>query len=118
MAILRKKKNTKEMAPIQKSETGVISHVNTSHVLLHPRVTEKASEKAMNENVYVFEIAINTTKADVRKAIVQMYKVHPVKIATVKIPGKNVFIRGHKGARAGGKKAYIYLKRGDKIEIV
>jgi ribosomal protein L23 len=48
----------------------------------------------------------------------EMYKVQPTKIAMTKIPGKSVFVRGKKGERSSGKKAYVYVKKGDKIEIV
>jgi large subunit ribosomal protein L23 len=88
------------------------------HVLLRPRVTEKASQKAMEDNVYIFEIPKTATKREVKKAVTDFYKVVPVKIATIAIPRKEVFVRGKKGFTGGGKKAYVYLKKGDKIEFV
>jgi ribosomal protein L23 len=36
----------------------------------------------------------------------------------VNIPKKNVFVRGKWGTKGGGKKAYVYLKKGDKIESI
>ena len=86
-----------------------------SKVILKPHVTEKAamsSEKA----VYVFKIDPSATKAQVNKAFEMKYKMSPVKISTVTIPAKNVFVRGTKGKKSGYKKAYIYLKAGSKIE--
>ena len=65
-----------------------------------------------------FEIDPKATKVLVGKAFIEKYKVNPVKISTVTIPAKNVFVRGKKGKKSGYKKAYIYLKKGDKIETL
>ena len=86
-------------------------------VLIRPHITEKASLKA-ESSVYVFEIAPKATKAQVEKAFTEKYKVDPIKVSTVTIPAKNVFVRGKRGKKSGYKKAYIYLKKGDKIETL
>ena len=86
-------------------------------VLIRPHITEKASIKA-ESSVYVFEIAPNATKAQVEKAFTEKYKVDPIKVSTVTIPAKNVFVRGKRGKKSGYKKAYIYLKKGEKIETL
>ena len=31
---------------------------------------------------------------------------------------KTIIYRGKRGIKAGGKKAYVYLKKGDKISVV
>ncbi len=85
--------------------------------IIRPRVTEKATTVA-ERGVHVFEIEKGTTKREVVKAVMELYKVQPVKVNVVKIPRKQVFVRGKKGFKAGGKKAYVYLKKGEKIEIV
>ena len=86
-------------------------------VLIRPHITEKASIKA-ESSVYVFEIAPKATKSQVEKAFAEKYKLEPVKVSTVTIPAKNVFVRGKRGKKSGYKKAYIYLKKGDKIETL
>jgi len=86
-----------------------------ANVLLRPRVTEKASF-LLEANVHSFEVAPKTTKGDVTKAVQAYYKVLPVKVRMVTNPAKKVFMRGKKGVKAGVKKAYVYLKKGDKIE--
>jgi len=117
MAILSKKPK-KEPKVAKKEASSTTTLASSAHILLRPRVTEKASESAMNKNVYVFDVAKSTTKEDVRRAIVEFYKVSPLKIAMVKVPSKQVFVRGKYGTRGSGKKTYVYLKKGDKIEIV
>ena len=88
-----------------------------SHILRRPRVTEKASMKA-ETGVYAFEIDVSATKNDVAAAVKKLYNVSPIKIAVVPIPPKNVIVRNKRGVKKGGKKAYVYLKEGDKIEFV
>lgn len=84
-------------------------------ILIRPRITEKANI-AVEKNIHTFEIDSKATKNDVSKAIEVFYKVVPIKIRIVRNPSKRVFIRGKKGVKGGVKKAYVYLKKGDKIE--
>jgi large subunit ribosomal protein L23 len=85
-------------------------------VLKAPRITEKASMLAEN-NTYAFDIPASATKTEVKKAVFAMYKVKPANVTIINMKRKSVFIRGRKGFKAGGKKAYVSLKKGDKIEI-
>ena len=86
-----------------------------NHILIRPHVTEKATIQA-EKAVYTFVVDPKATKALVEKAFVEKYKITPLKITTVTIPAKNVFIRGKQGKKSGYKKAYVYLKKGTKIE--
>lgn len=83
----------------------------------NPRVTEKAS-KAFEQNVYTFDVSSSANKSEIGKAIFAQYKVKPVKVNVLINPRKRVVSRGQNGIRGGGKKALVYLKKGDKIEIV
>lgn len=86
-----------------------------ANVILRPRITEKASF-VQEAGVYAFEVASNATKKQVADTIKIFYKVTPIKINIVKNPAKVIFVKGKKGIKAGVKKAYVYLKKGDKIE--
>lgn len=90
---------------------------NTPSVILGPRITEKAANAADN-NVYVFNVSTATTKSEVAKEIKRIYKVDPVKVNVVNTKGKKTFIRGKRGSKQDFKKAYVYLKEGDKINII
>ncbi|NLE07367.1 MAG: 50S ribosomal protein L23 [Parcubacteria group bacterium] len=89
--------------------------VKYANVLLRPRITEKANFAA-ESNVHTFEISTSATKKQVLEAVKAFYKVTPVKVNIVKNPAKTVFVRGKKGVKSGVKKAYVYLKKGDKLE--
>lgn len=81
------------------------------------RVTEKASI-LFEKNVYTFNVDASANKKEIGKAIFSLYKVKPIKINILKVPYKNIISKGKKGVRGGGKKAVVYLKEGDKIEII
>jgi large subunit ribosomal protein L23 len=121
MAIFKKTKEEKENPPktpiVSESMAPSLNMTVSKAVIIRPRVTEKATEKSMNDNVYVFEVTKDATKNAVAARIKFLYKVFPLKITMTKIPTKKKFIRGKWGRTAAGKKAYVYLKHGDKIDI-
>lgn len=87
-------------------------------VLLRPRVTEKAAIGADKNNVYVFEVTKEATKGSITASVKALYKVTPMKVRVTPMADKAVFVRGKRGVKRGGKKAYVYLKKGDKIELL
>lgn len=92
--------------------------IKPASVLIRPRVTEKAALAGERQNVYAFEVSKDATKKSVSASIREVYKVTPLSVRLVSIPKKNVFVRGKRGVKGGGKKAYVYLKSGDKIEVI
>ncbi len=82
-----------------------------------PRITEKSST-AQEQNVYTFDISSEANKTEIKKAIFALYKVKPIKVNVLRIPRKSIMSKGKLGVRGGGRKALVYLKSGDKIEIV
>jgi len=86
-------------------------------IIKNPRVTEKAS-MAAEQNVYTFDITSSANKTEIKKAIFALYKVHPVKVNVLSVPKKNTMSKGKVGTKGGGRKAFVYLKKGDKIELL
>jgi large subunit ribosomal protein L23 len=102
------------------SATVVVSGITArdlSRIIRRPRITEKASMNAAS-GVYAFEVSPEATKRTIAAAVAELYNVVPVKVAIVPIPHKQVMIRNRKGVSGGGKKAYVYLKKGETIEFV
>lgn len=131
MALFGKKKDTEDKKADKSAENKSSTKKETAKVvdgvrdltwvLKGPRITEKGAIVAESNNVYTFNIDKKANKTDVKKAIETIYKVDPVKIAIAKIPTKQVQVRGQRGKfgnKGGGKKAFVYLKKGDKIEFV
>ncbi len=108
--------NTKGMATT--AAGAARADMNHGGVILRPRITEKATMQADAQNVFVFEIAQTANKVSVREAIQAIFKVTPIKVAIARNPDKKVFSRGKSGMVSGVKKAYVYFKKGDKVELV
>lgn len=90
-----------------------------SKILLSPRVTEKGAYLS-EANCYVFAVAPEANKQEIAQAVRALFKVTPRLIRVARVVRKRVAARGGRraGRTAGGKKAYVYLKKGDKIELV
>jgi large subunit ribosomal protein L23 len=90
-------------------------------VLRKPLITEKAT-KVGHLNQYVFEVAPDANKLQIRAAIKQMFDVDAVSVRTVRTKGKVKSRMTRQGLQVGRtnlkKKAYVTLKEGQTIDIV
>ncbi len=101
-------------APKAKSDKVV---VNSSKILRNPRITEKAAHVSDNR-VYTFDVYEGASKIEIAKAVTSVYGVTPVRVNVSAVPKKYVLRRNRLGVKGGGRKAYVYLKKGDKIEFI
>ena len=103
----------------KEEKTGALKKASAfagSKIIIKPHVAEKST--MLNERgVYVFKVKPNANKVMVRQEIKKMYGKAPVKVNIVSLPSKKVFVRGKHGIKSGFKKAIVYLKKGEKIEI-
>ncbi|MBI5078329.1 MAG: 50S ribosomal protein L23 [Candidatus Yonathbacteria bacterium] len=107
------KKTTKEVKA-KKGESALGSRVNA---LVCPHISEKAAILA-EKGTYVFEVARDTNKIEIAKAVATLYNVTPVRVNIINLPDTRVFVRNRNGVKAGLRKALVTLKKGDKIEIL
>jgi len=89
---------------------------HSMEVLKRPRITEKATMTA-GAGQYVFEISRNATKASIKAAVKDLYKVTPVAVNIASTPAKKVTVKGRVGVKSPVRKAYVTLKKGDKIDL-
>lgn len=111
-------KKTEVLATQNSIKSEMLSILRNGSIIKNPRITEKATLKGEVSNAYAFDVLPRATKKEIKKSIEKMYNVIPVKINTARIPDKQVSYKGKIGVKSGGKKAYVYLKKGDKIEFV
>jgi large subunit ribosomal protein L23 len=127
MALFSSKKNTKtekktekksDTAPASETSNAVSVKMDLSHVIRHARITEKATMHS-EQSVYTFNVAENATKRDIMAAVKKLYSVTPRKVRVATIPSKikRSMRTGRTGVKTGGKKAYVYLKKGETINI-
>lgn len=100
-----------EKVEIKKGKTEL-----SSRVLLAPHITEK-STLFSEKGVYTFKVPKEANKSMIRNAVKDLYGYEPRKITILNMPAKARLVRGKKGVKSGFRKALIYLKEGDKIEL-
>lgn len=86
-------------------------------VLEGPHVSEKAAVVADMNNQYVFRVAIDATKLEVKKAVEQLFKVKVENVQTLKVKGKVKRNRYGFSTRPTWKKAYVRLEQGQDIDF-
>lgn len=89
---------------------------NQAHILGAPRITEKAA-LGTSDGVYTFNVPMSVNKIQVKQAVKALYNVEPAKINIIKQRSTNHRFRGREGVAKAYKKALVFLKKGDSIEI-
>lgn len=86
-----------------------------SHILRRPLVTERSTQlKALNK--FVFEVAPNATKGQIREVVETAFNVDVTGVNTMRVPGK-LRRRGQRtGYQSEWKKAIVTLKKGQDIK--
>lgn len=86
-------------------------------ILLAPHVSEKASFAA-DRGEFVFKVAKNATKLEIKKAVEQLFEVNVETVRTVNVKGKTKRMGLRSGRRSDWKKAYVSLQEGQDIDFV
>lgn len=123
-----KKTVAKKSAPAVASEENHEGHDHSAHaapkkakkiissILLRALVTEKSAVK-QSENKYSFVVANDANKAVIRKAVLEVYGVKPVKVNVINMQGKAMRFGNHSGKRSDFKKAIVTLPKGKTIVV-
>ena len=86
-------------------------------IIKGPVVSEKTTLLSERDNKYVFEVALDANKIQIKRAIQEVFKVGVTKVRTMRIQGKLKRVRRELGRRPERKKAIVSLKKGDSIEL-
>jgi len=87
-------------------------------VIRAPRVSEKTARLQEVSNQYVFEVATNATKADIKVAIEKLFEVTVEAVNVVNVKGKQKAFKNRMGRRADWRKAYVKLADGQTIDVM
>lgn len=114
-----KVKAEKTASPLKKGASAAteLSGAPAPMVLVRPHITEKAAVLT-DDNVYVFEVTPEATKYTIKQAITSLYKKTPEKIRIARKAPKTVMRRTGPGQKPGLKKAYVFMKKGDALDIL
>ena len=77
-------------------------------IIIKPVITEQSME-ATEEKKYVFQVAIDANKIEIKKAIEEIFGVKVEKVNTIRMDGKEKRMGVHVGRRANWKKAMVKL---------
>lgn len=121
-----KKKTAKKVVATTSEETTTVAKVNAPakqlqawalKLIRRPRVTEKASRLAQEENVYTFDVPCDAEKIAIKKTIETMYNVRVLSVRTIRGEGKFVRRGRIEGQRNRWKKALVKVAAGQTIDI-
>ena len=87
-------------------------------VLLEPHISEKVSLLGDASNQYAFKVAKNATKAEIKTAVEELFKVSVERVSTLNVKGK--IKRTARGNSRGKnwKKAYVRVAQGQEIDFM
>ena len=84
-------------------------------IIRRPLVTEKGVDKKDNERTLCFEVAPDANKTQVKSAVEKLFKVKVAEVRTANFEGKLRRRGRFSGYRPDWKKAYVRLKKGEKV---
>jgi large subunit ribosomal protein L23 len=88
------------------------------NVLLGPHVSEKTSNIAEQANQITFKVRVDSTKAEIKKAVEMMFDVNVEGVQVVNTKGKSKRFGQTMGRRKDWKKAYVTLAEGQDIDFI
>ncbi len=89
----------------------------TTDVIDGPLVTEKGTLVNEEANQVVFRVRPWANKVQIQAAVERLFKVHVEKVRTVNYLGKLRRVGRNVGRRPAWKKAYVTLRKGERIDF-
>ena len=86
-------------------------------ILMGPHVSEKAAIVADTNNQYVFRVALDATKEEIKHSVEQLFKVAVDDVKTLRVKGKSKRNRFGLTTKPTWKKAYVRLAQGQEIDF-
>lgn len=86
-------------------------------IIRRPLITEKGTELKNQANHYLFEVARDANKIEIKHAIESLFRVKVLQVRTISVQGKEKRVGRYVGRTPNWKKAVATLKEGDSIEF-
>ena len=86
-------------------------------ILMGPHVSEKAAIVADANNQYVFRVALDASKEEIKHSVEQLFKVVVDDVKTLRVKGKSKRNRFGLTTKPTWKKAYVRLAQGQEIDF-
>ena len=88
---------------------------NLFDVIRRPLLTEKSTLLKESQQTLVFEVHRDATKPEIRKAVEALFDTKVADIRVARVHGKVKRQGRHSGRRPDWKKAFVVLKKGEKM---
>jgi large subunit ribosomal protein L23 len=83
-----------------------------------PHISEKATDVCDADQQYVFKVAVDSTKEEIKQAVEGLFKVKVLSVNLLNVKGKKKRFGQHIGRRKDWKKAYVRIGKDQKIEFL
>jgi large subunit ribosomal protein L23 len=93
-----------------------LSRESMYRIIRSPVITEKATNIS-ETNQFVFRVAIDATKPEIKQAIEGLFGVNVIGVNTLVQKGKTKRFKGRPGQRSDVKKAFVRLAQGQSIDF-
>jgi large subunit ribosomal protein L23 len=101
----------------EQTQTTEQPRLEAYQVILRPLVTEKGMHRSTRNNQYAFEVHLQATKDDVRRAVEELFNVEVDKVRTQNRRGKPRKHRFKQGQTKAWKKAIVTLNAEHRIDF-
>jgi large subunit ribosomal protein L23 len=91
--------------------------MKTSYDIIKHIIRSEKGSSMLAENKYIFHVAGDANKIQIKQAVEEIYNVTVKKVNTLNLGGKWKRVRYKEGKTSDWKKAVVTLKQGDKIDI-
>jgi len=88
---------------------------NIYEVIRRPLITEKSTALKETQSTLAFEVHRDATKPEIKKAVEALFGVKIADVRVSNVHGKVKRQGRHVGKRPDWKKAYVVLKKGEKM---
>jgi len=102
--------------PRHEPQTTTLS-LEPHQIIVRPLVTEKGMHRSTRNNAYAFEVHKLANKAEIRRAVEELFNVTVLKVHTQNRKGKPRRTRFKQGYTGDWKKAIVTLDREHRIEF-
>jgi large subunit ribosomal protein L23 len=91
---------------------------NDYQILIRPLVTEKSMQLKDSENKLFFEVAPDSNRIEIKRAVEKVFKVKVKKVNVLNKRGKRVMFRMQPGKQKDWKKAVVTLHEGEQVDYL
>jgi len=91
--------------------------VEMHEILVRPLLTEKITGLREQTNTVGFVVHPDANRVQIKKAVESLLKVKVERVNVLNMPGKLKRLGRFSGRRSDWKKAFVTLKKGEKLEM-